>query len=134
MTDWHIKIGDEVIGPVSGSELLKMVRSGEVTPETPLQKGDSRWVLAEEVNGLFEAIGQKAIQYYCPDCGDKIHRPPTHCEYCGRFVERAAVERLPVRAVPEPPKARTGGKGGSDNGSATSFWQRLVATWKGMFE
>ncbi len=120
MAQWRIKSGEEIVGPFSGAELLEKVRRGEVTPQTLLQKGDSQWVAAEEVNGLFEAIGQKALEYHCPECREEIHKPPTHCEACGAFVERAETQRLAVRPA-EPQPAPVAGK---------PLWRKVAEAWK----
>jgi hypothetical protein len=120
MAQWRIKNGEEIIGPFSGTELLARVRRGEVAPETLVQKGDSRWVAAEEINGLFEAIGQKALEYHCPECREVVHKPPTHCEVCGAFVERAEMVRFTIRSAEQKPVPLDG----------KSFWQKLGDTWK----
>ena len=122
MADWHIKIGDEVIGPVSSAELLAKVRLGEVTPNTLLQKGNSQWVAAEEVNGLFEAIGQTALEYHCPQCREEIHKPPIHCDFCGTFVERAEMQRFPVKPVRTEQDQSTR--------DLKSFWGNFSQVWK----
>jgi hypothetical protein len=130
MAEWHFKQGDEVVGPISGSELLARVRQGEIQPETLLRKGDSSWVPAEEVNGLFEAIGQKALEYHCPECHEVIHKPPTHCEYCGAYVQEAETQRFPVRPT------ATVSKGSGDRGSVPdtagggSWWRKLSDAWR----
>lgn len=129
MSDWYVRQHDEVLGPFTSGELLAMVRSGQVTPDTPLQKGDSQWVLAEQVNGLFEAVGQQAVRYHCPSCGEEIHRPPTHCEYCAAYVERAMLERLPVK-----PRETDNHHARAADQPRLSWWGRLAKAWGWFWE
>ncbi|TWU42867.1 DUF4339 domain-containing protein [Novipirellula artificiosorum] len=91
MAEWYIQQSDTVedIGPLRPVELLKMVRSGDVTPETQIRKGDSAWFSASEVGGLFEAAMRPTIEYFCPQCERPVHEPPVVCAYCGREIHRA---------------------------------------------
>ncbi len=54
-TQWYLKTLGGVVGPLSGKELLQKVKQREVTAETLIRKGDSKWTPAMEVNGLFDA-------------------------------------------------------------------------------
>ncbi len=71
MTDWYVQhpdpeLEEQFIGPLRPSELLKMVREGEVGPEHLLRKDDSAWFEAREVGGLFEAAMRPTICLFCP--------------------------------------------------------------------
>ena len=67
---------NEMVGPLKPAELLKMVREGDVVPESLLRKDDSAWFEAREVGGLFEAAMRPTIKYFCPQCGQEIMEPP----------------------------------------------------------
>ncbi len=52
---WYCDVRGKKVGPISPSELLEMIRSGDVTATTMVRKNDSRWFRADSVGGLFEA-------------------------------------------------------------------------------
>ncbi len=52
---WYCDVRGKKIGPMSPSELLELIRSGDVTATTMVRKNDSRWFRADSVGGLFEA-------------------------------------------------------------------------------
>ena len=79
----------EEIGPLRPAELLKLVRSGEVTPETKIRKDNSGWFNASAVGGLFEAARRPTIEYFCPVCNALIPEPPCGCPSCGREILKA---------------------------------------------
>lgn len=90
MTAWFLQrmegnVQTEV-GPLRPSELLSMVRKGEIKPETRLRKDDSAWFPASDVGGLFEAAVRQDVQYYCPSCGLRIGQPPRTCPRCLRDI------------------------------------------------
>jgi hypothetical protein len=72
--------------------LLQKVRSGEVTRETKLRKGDSAWFLAGEVGGLFEAAMRPTIEHFCPQCETAVPAPPVVCHHCGRELHHAVTK------------------------------------------
>ena len=68
MTEWYWDRLGTVEGPLSGPELLRLVRNGEITAITPVRRGDSKWYMAEQINGLFEAaFGKPKIPEYSED-------------------------------------------------------------------
>ncbi len=83
---WYYKIKNKTVGPVTNAELLELIRSGKIQPDTPLRKGDSQWVLARAVTGLFQKAGVFIGEHRCPYCGTQIDEPPTTCENCKRQV------------------------------------------------
>lgn len=91
MTKWFIQRAgsSEDLGPYRPSELLEMVRSGEVTSETMLRKDNSKWFAAADVGGLFEAAMRPTIRYFCPHCHTEINEPPVMCPKCDANVVRA---------------------------------------------
>lgn len=92
MTKWFIQTDDEHedLGPFPPSELLEMVRNGEVTRETKLRKDDqSAWFTASDVGGLFEAAMRPTIAYCCPQCEAEVGEPPVVCHQCGREIDQA---------------------------------------------
>ena len=52
---WYCDVRGKKIGPIPPSELLELIRSGDVTATTMVRKNDSRWFRADSVGGLFEA-------------------------------------------------------------------------------
>nr|WP_286177817.1 DUF4339 domain-containing protein [Rhodopirellula sp. JC639] len=82
------------VGPLRPSELLAMVRKGEIKPETRLRKNDSAWFPASDVGGLFEAAVRQEIQYYCPACGLRIDPPPRTCPRCLRDIGRGEAREI----------------------------------------
>jgi hypothetical protein len=89
MTDWFVQGSEDERGPFRPSELLEMVRRGEVKPETMIRKNDSAWFEASAVGGLFEAAMRPTIEYFCPTCDAPVRQPPCNCRQCGREVHRA---------------------------------------------
>ncbi len=83
-TEWYYQIMNDVIGPLTSSQLLARVRSGQVKEDTLVRKDDSQWVPARQVNGLLEAVNNNQSQRICPYCGQKVEHPPTTCQHCNR--------------------------------------------------
>lgn len=100
MTSWFIQQNGEVedSGPFRPSELLEMVRNGEVTADTILRKDDSAWFAASDVGGLFEAAMRPTIHHLCPQCETEIPEPPVICQKCGREV-REGITRITENSI-----------------------------------
>lgn len=101
MTQWYVqKPSDdptqinEMIGPLKPAELLKLVRQGDVVPESLVRKDDSAWFEAREVGGLFEAAMRPTISYFCHQCEAPITEPPVECPKCGAAVQKEQARRL----------------------------------------
>jgi hypothetical protein len=94
VTKWFIQRADsaEDLGPFRPSELLELVRSGEVTSETMLRKDNSPWFAAADVGGLFEAAMRPTIRYFCPQCNAEVSEPPVTCPKCDRDIRRAKTQ------------------------------------------
>ncbi len=93
-TEWYYQIMNDVVGPLTSSQLVDRVRTGQVKEDTLIRKDDSQWVPARQVNGLLEAIGQSQAQRICPYCGDKVDTPPTTCHGCNRKLVLSFNSRL----------------------------------------
>ncbi len=89
MTQWFMQSAAAELGPFAPSQVLEMVRRGEITRETKLKKDDSAWFPAGEIGGLFEAALRPTIGYLCPVCRGDIKIPPCECPHCGRQVDVA---------------------------------------------
>ena len=90
MANWYYRNQEkQTLGPVPSSELLELIRSGEVDGETEVRKDDSQWVLACQVNGLWQAAGKPGVAFKCSFCDADIDRPPTKCKSCDKWVEKA---------------------------------------------
>ncbi|MEM1068375.1 MAG: GYF domain-containing protein [Planctomycetota bacterium] len=107
MTRWFIQRNGESedVGPLRPSELLEMVRNGDVRPETMLRKDDSAYFQASDVGGLFEAAMRPTIQYYCPQCKREITEPPVTCPHCDFNVTRA-LTRITENTITNPEEQR----------------------------
>tara|TARA_B100002051_G_C16467482_1_gene501550 strand:+ start:158 stop:586 length:429 start_codon:yes stop_codon:yes gene_type:complete len=104
MTEWYCDILGDVVGPLKPSQLLEMVRAGDVSRETLIRKDDSQWVPAMEVNGLFDAASKEVktkaetLGYICPYCGDPVSKAPTECSNCERHLNRVIPVKQEVKA------------------------------------
>ena len=108
VADWFVQItgtGEEA-GPYRPSELLDLVRKGEVTPESMLRKDDSTWFTAADVGGLFEAAMRPTIRHFCPNCQFEIPEPPITCPKCDMNVVRAQTEITENSIVAQNPEGR----------------------------
>jgi hypothetical protein len=105
MPQWFVQQLDVEIGPISGTELLEMVRQGKVSEQTPIRKDDSAWFAAVEVGGLFDAATSRPRQYHCPDCDGVVSKPPTVCARCGSHLAYA-----PSRMIDDSPAKGTSGQ------------------------
>jgi hypothetical protein len=115
------------VGPLRPSELLSMVRKGEINPETKLRKDDSAWFPAGDVGGLFEAASRKEVQYFCPACDRRVTQPPVTCPNCLRDLGRndarvVQPEKAPVAQMPLEANERS-----VEHQSARSWFQKKVA-------
>lgn len=89
MTEWFVQRAGDVDGPLRPADLLKLVRSGAVKPETKIRKGDSAWFEASQVGGLFEAAMRPTIEIHCPSCNAVLESVPCECPGCGQSVLHA---------------------------------------------
>ena len=89
MPQWFYQSDNEVLGPLKASELVRLVREQSIVPETLVRKDSSAWFPASEVGGLFDAAAQPTVEYFCPDCGSLVGKPPTFCRKCRRVLEYA---------------------------------------------
>jgi hypothetical protein len=93
-TEWYYQIMNDVVGPLSGRQLLDKVRAGQVKEDTLIRKDDSQWVPARQVNGLLEAVAQPLAQRICPYCGQTVDPPPSTCRGCNRKLVLSFNSRL----------------------------------------
>lgn len=56
--EWYFRAGADEFGPISGAELLQQVARGRIGPATEVRKGDTAWVPASKVAGLFDRAAQ----------------------------------------------------------------------------
>jgi len=89
MPQWFMQSAAEELGPFSPSQVLEMVRRGEITRDTKLKKDDSAWFPAGEIGGLFEAAVRPTVRYLCPVCRSEVKIPPCQCAHCGRDIDVA---------------------------------------------
>ncbi len=97
MTSWYVQtpnpdFEEDFIGPLRPSELLKLVRDGQVGPDHLVRKDDSAWFEAREVGGLFEAAMRPTIDLFCPRCSAQVAEVPTVCPKCGVEIIKAREE------------------------------------------
>ena len=116
------------VGPLRPSELLTMVRNGEIKPETRLRKDDSAWFPASDVGGLFEAAVRQELEYYCPSCNCRISKPPITCSNCLRDLgprEARVVKPEKLTQVPMPTESQAPRE--EEQRSVQSWLQKKVA-------
>ncbi len=51
--DWFVKFGSDVHGPMTSAQLRMLARKGVIKPGLPVRRGQSKWVAASQVRGLF---------------------------------------------------------------------------------
>lgn len=93
-TEWYYQIMNDVVGPLSGRQLLDKVRAGQVKEDTLVRKDDSQWVPARQVSGLLDAVAKPQSQRVCPYCGQTVDPPPTTCRGCNRKLVLSFNSRL----------------------------------------
>jgi hypothetical protein len=90
MAQWFYKNAQgRECGPLVGSQVLELVRQGEIQAQTEVRKDDSAWTVACQINGLWQAAGRPGVAFRCPYCAASISKPPTHCQACRRDVSQA---------------------------------------------
>lgn len=53
-TNWYYQTGDDVVGPVSGSDIRQLTADGQISRQTLVRPADrEEWIRAEHVRGLF---------------------------------------------------------------------------------
>ncbi|MGI9472808.1 MAG: GYF domain-containing protein [Rubripirellula sp.] len=119
MTKWFVqrRSNQDDLGPLRPSELLDMVRNGDVTSDSMLRKDDSTWFAASDVGGLFEAAMRPTIRYFCPQCKAEVTEPPVTCPKCDTNVLRALTQ------IKENSIAAPANDGSSDaSGNSVKRW------------
>lgn len=115
MTQWFVQSGEEARGPFTPSQVLDLVRRGQIVPTTKLRKDDSAWFVASEIGGLFEAAVKPTVRFRCPVCGSEVKQPPCSCPQCGRDIDMARREviqhRIEVAAPGDKPPTAPGNSG-----------------------
>ena len=93
--NWHVKIADKTIGPITSDELRVYASMGQVTKETPISQGGGKWSVAGKVKGLFKDdvspqsnISNPEPLYECPFCRGLIPGGVIKCRHCGETVDR----------------------------------------------
>jgi len=56
--EWFCQVMGAEVGPLTQGQLVDMVRQHQVNPEDLVRRGNSSWVAAFEVKGLFEAAAK----------------------------------------------------------------------------
>ena len=122
MAEWFIKNSDSggapERGPYRPNELLELVRSGEVGPETNIRKDNSPWFRASDVGGLFEAAMRPTIHHYCPHCSAAVAEPPCTCPKCDANLTRTREEIQENSIVSQDDRGRSSG------GQSVQDWLR----------
>jgi TM2 domain-containing membrane protein YozV len=112
MKEWYVQISGFTSGPLSASDLKKLVEKGKLTPETPIRKeGQETWSKAGKVKGLFgekalittkanEVIVEQPKQIIakvveppntkaCPYCGEGILLNAVKCRFCNEYLDES---------------------------------------------
>ena len=51
-TTWYVRLGDQVLGPISDADLRDRAMQGSVTPQTPVSNDGTTWMEAGTVRGI----------------------------------------------------------------------------------
>lgn len=103
MSEWYYRIdGKSEAGPVGSSKLVELIRAGTIRSDTEIRKGNSKWLRACEVNGLWDAAILPSVLFRCPYCDATIPKPPINCVKCGKHIEKA-VGQLVTHPRPTEP-------------------------------
>lgn len=115
MKEWYVQIGGFTSGPLSASDLKKLVEKGKLTPDTPIRKeGQETWSKAGRVKGLFpenSLITQKSTEVIvqppppprevtayvepqarrkpCLYCGEDILENAVKCRFCNEYLDES---------------------------------------------
>jgi hypothetical protein len=85
MSEWYYRIdGKSEKGPLGSSKLVELIRAGTIKSDTEVRKGNSKWIRACEVNGLWNAAILPSVLFRCPHCEAAISKPPVDCAKCVR--------------------------------------------------
>ena len=131
-TEWYYQIMNDVVGPLTSSQLVDRVRSGQVKEDTLIRKDDSQWVPARQVNGLLEAVSQNQTQRICPYCGHIVDNPPTTCRGCNRKLVLSFNSRLTTigKGKASANRGGAGSRGGGQGDHASAaIAPTLFAIW-----
>ena len=100
MADWYYTVGDERLGPVSGSQLRQLATAGTVTPHTLVwTEGAADWAPAAKVKGLFPAVAPGLVAAAVGDQGHLAAGGTLRYASAGTIAETAA----PAPFAPPPP-------------------------------
>lgn len=127
MAQWFFQVMGEVVGPLKSAQLLDKIRAGEIVAETQIRKDDSQWVPAGEVGGLFDAANRVPKKRICPYCSHEVDLPPTTCNGCNRWINRALLISTGPTATESAPVAK------STNGTPQLGKRGLLGTIKQLF-
>ena len=89
MPQWFYQDGDQSVGPLKPSDLLRLVREQTISADTLVRKDESAWFPAREVGGLFQAAVKPTVSFSCPECGSEVPKPPCYCRRCRRPLQYA---------------------------------------------
>jgi predicted RNA-binding Zn-ribbon protein involved in translation (DUF1610 family) len=119
VAEWFYRnpFGEEK-GPLGGSQLLELIRRGEIKGNTEIRKDNSPWVHACEVNGLWQAVGRPSVEFHCPHCGSPIGKPPTRCAECRKDVAKATGHLVAHQKPKDQERSWNSDKNGSDKPKA----------------
>lgn len=109
-SEWYYQIMGESIGPVSGAELRKATRKGQIGPDTLVRKGAAgNWVPAWRVKGLFDAPHGSGARSEGREKTDIDGRVADAVE-TPRTMQNKGAEMFAVSGPPPPNRAREEGE------------------------
>ena len=98
--EWFCQVMGSEVGPLNQVQLVDMVRTHQLNPEDLVRRGNSPWVAAFEVKGLFEAAAKPPVPK--PKLAEK---PPSKPEPVKEAVGNAVAshgERNATKTNPTP--------------------------------
>jgi hypothetical protein len=98
MSEWYYSINGEQFGPVSASELKRLVASGKLIESDLVYKdGLPKWVPVSKVKGLLPDPVQSGSDVRdCPYCGEEIRLVAVKCKHCHEFINREKAAPMTV--------------------------------------
>jgi len=115
---WSYVAAGKVVGPITDSDLKKLIAAGIVFPETKIRAGDGAWVAAGRLGALVPLF--RAVQ----------SRHSTKAELPPRVAQPPVAPRLDPAVEPAPPIATAQPFDLWGGDSSSGLGESIVGTWR----
>lgn len=111
---WYCGRQGQSQGPMPRSELVAMIRRGEVTAsDYVFQEGGAEWILAgdapELATGFPGVVGQAGMNAFCRECGSSVSQKAFMCPKCGAPTDSGPTPMMDM-PMPMPGARRSSGE------------------------